>query len=167
MPLSRPLPTLADYRSRLAILALWVSDLEKLAVDPVRLQAEARAIGEDLRGCAKLLGPDQAPALEAAPRRPTPSASVPSARAWGARYVLEGSRLGARVLYRNLAQRMAPHPLAYLSGAGWTPGDTWGAFLGELRRHLQTEAQIAMACHGAKGAFALLLRRCTAHSGVS
>lgn len=53
---------------------------------------------------------------------------------WGVAYVVEGSQLGGAVLYKRLAQQLAPHPLRYLRGAGEAgPGPRWRAFMEALR----------------------------------
>lgn len=157
MPLSRPSPTLQDYCNHLQILADWVRDLGGLGVDPSRLRAEAGAIDVDLRECARLLGVDAPAATEYAGT----ATSTTTPYAWGARYVLEGSRLGGKVLYRQLAQPLAPHALAYLSGEGWVREGAWRDFLESLRHHLRSDADIAAACEGAKAAFTVLLDRCS------
>lgn len=75
---------------------------------------------------------------------------------WGAAYVIEGSQLGGVVLYKKLAEQLAPHPLDYLRGAG-SPGSRWQRFLGELRENVASPQQIADACHGAQQAFDSLI----------
>ncbi|SFL95483.1 biliverdin-producing heme oxygenase [Variovorax sp. OV329] len=165
MPLSHASPSLADYRSHLVLLSLWLQDLAKLGVDRARLDAEAHAIDTDLRECGRLLGADSsAPPASAPPPDIKPSRCA--AFGWGARYVLEGSRLGAGFLHRKLAGALAPHPLAYLSGAGWTREGAWRDFLSQLQRQVGTPADVADACEGANAAFALLLHRCQARTAA-
>lgn len=167
MPLSRPAPTLQDYSSHLRILGGWLRDLQALGVDPARLRAEAEAIDADLSECASLLAQPASAEVQTA-SLPSPSAEgAPDALAWGARYVLEGSRLGAKVLHRHLAPSLAPHPLAYLSGAGWVAEGAWRDFLEALRRHVATAPDIERACEGAQAAFRLLLQRCGSQRQVA
>jgi heme oxygenase len=75
---------------------------------------------------------------------------------WGVCYVVEGSQLGGAVLYKRLAPALAPHPLAYLRGAG-SPGPRWQQFLGALRAQLTEPQEIADACRGATDAFDSLI----------
>lgn len=162
MPLARPNPSLADYQRHLALLADWVGALRALPVDAERLDDEARRIHADLTECERLLN---------APNRdqPTPSPSqsmAPGPFGWGVAYVIEGSRLGGQVMYRRLADALAPHSLAYLQGAGRDTGARWAAFLAELRQQLRTDDDVRAACDGAVQAFALLLacRRAREHA---
>ncbi|WP_308807638.1 biliverdin-producing heme oxygenase [Pseudoduganella dura] len=76
---------------------------------------------------------------------------------WGVAYVIEGSRLGGAVLYRRLAERLAPHPLRYLHNDGVPPGPRWQQFMRALRAHVQGQAAIAEACQGARDAFDSLI----------
>lgn len=71
---------------------------------------------------------------------------------WGVCYVIEGSQLGGAVLYKKLAERLAPHPLTYLRGVG-SPGPRWQQFIAALRENVASPQQIADACHGAQQAF--------------
>ena len=89
---------------------------------------------------------------------PAAERDVRDARAWGVAYVIEGSRLGGQVLYRRLAEPLAPHPLRYLQGAGGQTGARWRAFLESLRAALDTPARIQAACDGAAWAFERLLQ---------
>ena len=52
---------------------------------------------------------------------------------WGARYVIEGSRLGAAVLYGRLSSALRPHKLRYLQGDDGTFRPPLAEFLRELR----------------------------------
>lgn len=51
---------------------------------------------------------------------------------WGAAYVIEGSRLGGRVLARRVAEANPSAPLRYLSHGNATP--FWPSFLQELEQ---------------------------------
>jgi heme oxygenase len=163
MPLARPNPSLADYQCHLALLADWVNALRALPVDAARLDDEARRVDADLAECDRLLHvPHRG--------RPTQSPShgmAPGPFGWGVAYVIEGSRLGGQVMYRRLADALAPHSLAYLQGAGRDTGARWTSFLAELRQQLHTDDDVHAACDGAVQAFALLLacrraQECTA-----
>lgn len=75
---------------------------------------------------------------------------------WGVCYVIEGSQLGGAVLYKRLAERLAPHPLDYLRGSG-SPGPRWQQFIAALRAHVVDAREIAEACEGARQAFDSLI----------
>ena len=75
---------------------------------------------------------------------------------WGVCYVIEGSQLGGVVLYKRLADRLAPHPLDYLRGSG-SPGPRWQQFIAALRAHVVDAREIAEACEGARQAFDSLI----------
>lgn len=92
-------------------------------------------------------------------------AEASAAYRWGVCYVVEGSQLGGAVLYKRLAARLAPHPLAYLRGNG-SPGPHWQQFMAALRAHVTGAAHIAQACQGACDAFDRLiaLNRLRAHA---
>ena len=129
-----------------------------MPVDPARLDAQDAALVQDIADCDRLLGegPSALPAAE--PSSAHPSRANSDAFGWGIAYVIEGSQLGGQVLYRRLVDAMAPHPLAYLQGAGRGTGARWTAFLADLRANVDTQAQIDAACDGASEAFDLLLR---------
>ena len=90
-----------------------------------------------------------------APAAPWP-AQASAAYRWGVCYVVEGSQLGGAVLYKRLAPRLAPHPLAYLRGNG-SPGPRWQQFLAALRAQVVEPGQIDDACAGARDAFDRLI----------
>ena len=75
---------------------------------------------------------------------------------WGVCYVIEGAQLGGAVLYKRLADRLAPHPLDYLRGSG-SPGPRWQQFIAALREHVVDAREIAEACEGARQAFDSLI----------
>ena len=76
---------------------------------------------------------------------------------WGAAYVLEGSALGSHVLYRRLAEPLAPHPLRFLRASGGSPGPRWQRFCQLMRQEVTQPADIEQACAGATEAFRRLL----------
>lgn len=55
---------------------------------------------------------------------------------WGATYVIEGSRLGGRVLARRAAEANPSAPLRYLSHSSTKP--LWPSFLEQLELHATT-----------------------------
>ena len=116
-------------------------------------RARSAVIAEDLAG----LGADPVAPLD-------PPTYADTATALGAAYVLEGSRLGARVLSRIAAN--SPHAavrdnMAFLrhgEGQGF-----WPDFLSVVEETLQTSADLARARSGALTTFALFqaaLDRC-------
>ena len=165
LPLGADGATLQDYCSHLRMLQAWLAPLgawlathaDGPAADPLLdLPAHHRAqlalIAADLRdaGCAG----DAAATTLAPPAWP---AGASAAYRWGACYVAEGSALGGAVLYGRLAARLAPHPLRYLQGSSAGPGPRWRTFMLALRAAVRTEAEIADACAGARGAFDRIL----------
>lgn len=160
MPLSGPAPSLADYHAHLCLLRDWVQALRVLPGVVPRLDAEAAALAVDIADCERLrasASPAPRVALDV-PFSSTAPAAERDARAWGVAYVIEGSRLGGQVLYRRLAEPLAPHPLRYLQGAGAQTGAHWRAFLESLRAALDTPVRIQAACDGAAWAFERLLQ---------
>lgn len=84
-------------------------------------RSRRRALLEDLQalGCAE-------PSLTRTGMAPSPGWS------WGATYVIEGSRLGGRVLARRVAEANPSAPLRYLSHGSATP--LWPSFLQKLEQ---------------------------------
>ncbi|RYF05520.1 MAG: heme oxygenase, partial [Oxalobacteraceae bacterium] len=76
---------------------------------------------------------------------------------WGVCYVIEGSQLGGAVLYKRLAERLAPHPLRYLKGEDAGPGPRWRSFMQGVRDQVRTPEAIRDACAGACAAFDAIL----------
>lgn len=159
MPLSRPAPTLHDYAAHLAMLRDWLAPLETWLA-----QGEAAPQGLPAAWRLPLLEQDLSdPSLHglvpAAQPDPAPWPSAGEAYRWGVRYVVEGSQLGGWVLYRQLRDRLAPHPLAYLGGetAPGAVGERWQQVLRALERALPDDASQAEACRGACDAFDRLI----------
>lgn len=160
MPLAQAAPTLAHYRAHLTLLRHWLAPIEAWQArfadgpqDPALLPPSPHLpqIDADLDD-PKLPG---APIAMQAP--PAWFADAGAAYRWGVAYVIEGSRLGGTVLYRRLADRLAPHPLRYLHGDGVPPGPRWQQFLRVLREQVQSPAAITEACAGACDAFDSLI----------
>jgi heme oxygenase len=158
LPLAQPDATLQDYRDHLLMLHAWLAPIEAW-----------------LTGfCDGPQGPDAPPPVIRIPRieadlaigSPPPGSRPPSdawpddasaAYRWGVCYVVEGSQLGGVVLYRRLAEQLAPHPLNYLKGSAEGPGPRWRAFSEALREQVRSSDQIAQACAGACEAFDRIL----------
>ena len=168
LPLASPTATLTDYREHLTVLLDWMTGLQP--AHPALsgwLDTHRERLQRDLDVCAALLPDDPCAApvetlparLEAAPAGVMAPAAAAGNTAgdWGVAYVIEGSQLGGQVMYRRLAEALAPHPLGYLRGAGSANVRTWPAFLADLRLHVITPVQQEAACRGAVQAFESLL----------
>ncbi|HCC63345.1 MAG TPA: hypothetical protein DEQ55_19620 [Pseudomonas sp.] len=90
-------------------------------LDDWPLRCRRQALLADLKalGCAE-------PPLTPAGMAPSPGWS------WGAAYVIEGSRLGGRVLSRRVAEANPSAPLRYLNHGSATP--LWPSFLQKLEQ---------------------------------
>lgn len=168
MPLSQPEPALRDYRDHLLLIRAWLAPLEAWLAqfhdgpqDPSVLPVVRRlpALDADLNHAAVPPGGTEVPSIDAS------TLPTDAAYRWGLCYVIEGSQLGGAVLYRQLAERFAPHPLQYLGPQ--SPGPRWKQFLDALRANVRSEADIAAACAGACGAFDDLLARVSAVDGIA
>ena len=152
--------TLQDYRDHLLMLRAWLAPIEQWlarfgdgpqgpdAPPPV---PRVSRIDADLALGASAPATDSAPASDAWP------ADASAAYRWGVCYVVEGSQLGGVVLYRRLAEQLAPHPLNYLKGSAEGPGPRWRAFSEALRDQVRGSEQIEEACAGACEAFDRIL----------
>lgn len=166
LPLARKDASLDDYVAHLLVLRPWLlAARQALAVaGSAALHAAARHIDAKLADLSSDLAdaghfvPGPVHAHAAAFR---PAASAP-AYAWGLAYVVEGSQLGGVVLQRRLRNRLAPHPLRYLVGAGHEAGVAarWRDFIVQLRESVADPASIRQAQRGATAAFEDLLVRC-------
>ena len=168
LPLASPAATLAEYREHLVVLLDWMTGLQP--AHPALsgwLDTHRERLQRDLDVCATLLSDDPrtgpVATLPVRPEAAAAGAMAPTAAAdntdgdWGVAYVIEGSQLGGQVMYRRLAEALAPHPLGYLRGADSVNGRTWPAFLADLRLHVVTSVQQESACRGAVQAFEALL----------
>jgi heme oxygenase len=156
-PLAAEAPDLHDYHAHLQLLEAWLAPIQQwLDADAGAQPALPR------RDYLGLIRADLAhPSLAGMPDRVRAEDAhwLPqegAAYRWGVAYVIEGSQLGGAVLYKRLAQRLAPHPLVYLRGEG-SPGPRWQQFLAALRGAVTTPEQIDAACRGARQAFDSLI----------
>lgn len=74
--------------------------------------------------------------------------------AWGTAYVLEGSRLGGKVLARRARAAGHPEVLANMRFLDHADGPVWSTFLRALETALRDEAALCGAMRGAHAAFA-------------
>lgn len=160
LPLAQADATLDDYRDHLLMLRAWLIPIEEWLArfddGPQGRDAPAaipriEVIDADLASAA--LAPSGA--------APEPDGEWPehasAAYRWGVCYVVEGSQLGGAVLYRRLAEQLAPHPLNYLKGSEGGPGPRWRAFSEALRQQVRGSEQVGEACAGACAAFNRIL----------
>jgi heme oxygenase len=167
LPIGRPEAVLADYIFHLQTLRPWLVQSQAilratqaagLGAAADRIDARLAKIDADLADAGQ---PAVATEEEAAPGASGPA---PGLRAeapgygWGRAYVVEGSELGGRVLFKRLHARLAPHPLRYLGGDSLaSPHASWQAFSAELEAYLATPARRLDAERGAVAAFSELL----------
>jgi heme oxygenase len=168
----------ADYATHITLLAAWLQALEPhlnalnaggLGFDfsPSSRRQALQADLQDLQHFQHLQGPTAQPhgAAPGTGAAPSVAASHQAALAlalhptqadavrWGFAYVVEGSQLGGQVLYRQLAHRLAPHPLRYLQGDGAGTAARWRQFVAMLREQVASPAAVQAACDGAVAAF--------------
>jgi heme oxygenase len=146
-------PPLGRYLAYLGAMHAIVGGVEErleeafavLALEP-EVRRKRRWLEEDLRHFRiAALGP--APALEV-PRE------IPAAIGWA--YVLEGSMLGGRVLYKRLASRWALGPgqgATFLCGYGPETATRWRRFVDALESIELTAEQMDACIAGARQAF--------------
>lgn len=172
LAISRDDASLDDYLHHLRSLRPWLREVRRALAAPgdPALDQAARRIDERLAALDLDLDLDLKPvaapddALVAADDAMAASAFVEQARrepgfAWGLAYVVEGSQLGAAVMHRRLAPRLAPHPLRYFVVDGL--GARWREFVAQLGAALHDDpASVAAAQRGAVAAFERLLARC-------
>lgn len=156
LPIGAPDASLGDYARHLRMLHAWLAPLQAWLSgfgDGPRFDQAARLalIDADLREPGMPAG-DGIPAA----RTDWPRDASPAWR-WGVSYVIEGSQLGGAVLYKRLAERLAPHPLRYLKGGDAGPGPRWRDFMQGVREQVRTPDEIRDACAGACTAFDAIL----------
>ncbi len=146
LALARPDAGLDVYLRHVRVMRDWLAsrapELASTGWGAGGLQAACRDLGEA-----------QPPV-----RVPAPATGATS-QAWGLAYVVEGSRLGGRVLLVRLRQAGVDHPMDFLQGEGADTGARWTRFLAALRAALATPEQVSAACQGACGAFDDVLAR--------
>ena len=140
------------YGSVLAAFARVHATLDDdlVARAPAGLPYTARTplLRRDLRDLGH---PGEGPARPAAPVADTP------ARAFGARYVIEGSRLGGTLIVRHLRRALGFElPVRYLTVDGTDARPAWTAFTSVAARELRTAADVDDAADAAVAVFARL-----------
>lgn len=154
-PLAATEVDLRAYHDHLRLLERWLAPIQDWMGrfdDGPQLPPYLDAIRGDLADAALAA----MPAAEYGGSATAWPAQCGTAWRWGVCYVIEGSQLGGAVLYKRLADRLAPHPLNYLRGAG-SPGPRWQRFIAALRAHVVNAREIAEACEGARRAFDSLI----------
>lgn len=167
LPIARPHASLQDYAAHAAAMSAWLAalapELQALAAQEPRFAPDTTARLQALQADLHDAAPACAQPLPVAPSAATgqqiqhalaQARDAADAVRWGFAYVVEGSQLGGQVMHRQLAQRLAPHPLRYLQGRGAQTGAHWKSFIALLRSHLATPQAVAAACIGAQAAFA-------------
>jgi len=160
--IAAPDATYADYVGHLAALLGWLHPVEQhfwQRTWPARLQPTQRShkaewIHEDLRAAAAAGVP--APPLQDCTE--LPDTDGPQAYALGVLYVVEGSQLGGRMLYKRYSQAHPGGSFRYLAGYGEALGGLWKDYLAFLEEALDTPEAMAQACRGACDAFDTLNR---------
>ena len=157
LPLSGAAPDLHDYATHLTMVRDWLAPLQGwLAGFADGPQTVLPAVERLALIAADLNEAGMPPVKPAAAADAWPS-DASAAYRWGVAYVIEGSQLGGKVLYGQLSERLAPHPLRYLRGADQGPGPRWRAFMLALKEHVTSPDEIADACAGACAAFDSIL----------
>ena len=160
LPLAQPDATLQDYFGHLLMLRAWLAPIEAWLAGfgdgPQGPDAPPPVLRIPRIDADLALGAP-APAIDPAPSPDAWPGDASAAYRWGVCYVVEGSQLGGVVLYRRLAEQLAPHPLNYLKGSAEGPGPRWRAFSEALREQVRGSEQIDEACAGACEAFDRIL----------
>jgi heme oxygenase len=150
MPLSRRNPSHADYVDHLLLMRAWLAPVAALPGASAHRQIEL--IDADLAEAGLPVVP--APAGKSLDDW---RIDAHDSYLWGARYVIEGSRVGAAVLYRRLKDSLGPYELHFLRGGSGMPADRWPRFLRHMCTAVQSRAEIDAACAGACECFDALL----------
>ncbi|MBK8976092.1 MAG: biliverdin-producing heme oxygenase [Planctomycetes bacterium] len=139
----------ADYRAALEVLLAVARPLERC---PALAAGRVERLVADLR------------ALGAEPEAVAPAALQPpagEAEVLGARYVLEGSALGASVLLRRLGERLGLAPGApgcsYLGAVAAGAEQRWPAFLRHLAERVDAGVDAERTVAAAVGLFEVLV----------
>lgn len=167
MPLSVDSVAVSDYLAHLRVLRAWLAPL----------QAWLDTFGDGPQGAGAAFRMNRLALIDADladPSADLQASSLPvtdataaaaarwrghrsAAYRWGVCYVIEGSRLGGAVLYAQLRERLAPHPLSYLKVGRDALGPQWQAFNRAMGVDVQTPDAIREACEGAADAFDSLI----------
>ena len=157
-PLTEPTLDTDAYRTALVALHGFHAPVEARLGDGKRLpllRADLADLGVD---AARLPVMDDAPALTTTPAR------------LAARYVLDGSAHGGRVLLPNITRTLgfdATHGARFLAAEGADVKADWTALLARLETDIVTPDDRALACATAVGLFDALerwLERCPLYS---
>lgn len=178
LAIARPGASLSDYTAHAHALAAWLQalwpHLQMLAATNPGFDFtpshRLAALASDLRDVPDAVPVSNHDLPAAGARAAWPPASATAAQCaaqalaehphqamavrWGFAYVVEGSQLGGQVMFRQLAERLAPHPLRYLQGEGAGTGARWREFVALLRAQVASPAAVQAACRGATAAFA-------------
>jgi heme oxygenase (biliverdin-IX-beta and delta-forming) len=164
MPLSVESVALSDYLAHLQVLRAWLVPLRAWldtfddgpqTAGAVFCTNRLALIDADLTGLPAPLPLSLRVADATATARWRGHRSA--AYRWGVCYVIEGSRLGGAVLYAQLYERLAPHPLSYLKDGREALGPGWKAFNFAIGTHVQEPEAIREACEGASDTFDSLI----------
>ena len=146
----------ANYGLHLRCMHAFLRETEELLAGDERLAAAGLAL--DSRRKLPWLERDlDALGLEALEPPETPALPADLHRRIGWAYVLEGSTLGGRVLYRRIAPHLhlsAKRGAAFLNGHGEHTGEMWKRFVAALDALPLTSAQSLECVAGAREAFA-------------
>lgn len=145
---------LDHYRDHVGLLGSWLAPLWRW------LDAAADGPSTFVPGIARQLHRMEQDLAELGGLPPAAATAPDPAGAavrWGVAYVIEGSQLGAELLHRRLASRLAPARLHYLAGDGAQRGPRWRRFLAALDAAVRSEAAVRDCCSGACLAFDRLL----------
>jgi heme oxygenase (biliverdin-IX-beta and delta-forming) len=161
MPLSVDSIAVDDYLAHLLVLRAWLAPLQAwldtFCDGPQAAGANRLAlIDADLAGPSAYSQELSLPVADAT-AAPHWSGHRSAAYRWGVSYVIEGSRLGGAVLYAQLRERLAPHPLSYLKVGREALGPRWQAFNFAIGADVQKPDAIREACEGASDAFDSLI----------
>jgi heme oxygenase len=150
----------AEYIAYIAALRGWLEPVEQafyMRPWPASLDLERR-IGKtawidadlDAARAEGLRVPDSAalPGGAAIPRT-----TAGTAYATGVLYVVEGSQLGGRMMYKRLRHADPAHAYRYMAGYGEELGAMWKDFVDFLEETLLTQDDVRQACAGACDAF--------------
>ena len=118
--------------------------MKGLALDSLRLRKDLAELGAPACGHRAQLDLDE------------PAGAI------GALYVLEGARLGGKLLARKVEAELgltAEHGAAYLNGDGAEAGRRWRRFLSGLEERLVLSEDLVRAVAAARATFRLIIRR--------